>query len=66
VALKLPRYVLPKTLAGGRQAFYYTVPTKYRKLGCAVPSEPLGDYVTACGADGTGGRAAVLKALFDE
>jgi hypothetical protein len=66
VALKLPRYVLPKTLAGGRQAFYYTVPTKYRKLGCTIPNEPLGDYVTACGADGTGGRAAILNALFDE
>ncbi|WP_316205817.1 hypothetical protein [Bradyrhizobium sp. SZCCHNS1012] len=66
MALKLPRYVLPKTLAGGRQAFYYTVPTKYRKLGCTIPNEPLGDYVTACGADGEGGRAAVLNALFDE
>ncbi|WP_315772947.1 MULTISPECIES: hypothetical protein [unclassified Bradyrhizobium] len=66
MALKLPRYVLPKSLAGGRQAFYYTVPTKYRKLGCTIPNEPLGDYVTACGADGEGGRAAVLNALFDE
>ncbi|WP_315740862.1 hypothetical protein [Bradyrhizobium sp. SZCCHNR1093] len=66
MVLKLPRYVLPKTLSGGRQAFYFTVPSKYRKAGCTIPNEPLGDYVTACGADGTGGRAAVLNALFDE
>lgn len=64
--LDLPRHVLPKTLAGGRQAFYYNVPSHYRKLGCVVPNEPLGDYMTACGVDGRGGRAAVLNALFDE
>ncbi|MGJ4995690.1 hypothetical protein ACQR0Z_14790 [Bradyrhizobium sp. HKCCYLS3077] len=66
MALKLPRYVLHKTLSGGRQAFYFTVPVKYRKAGCPVPNEPLGDYVTACGIDGSGGRAAVLNALFDD
>lgn len=64
--LALPRHVLPKTLASGRQAFYYTVPTHFRKLGCKVPNEPLGDYISACGIDGKGGRAAILNALFDE
>ena len=64
--LALPRHVLPKTLASGKQAFYYTVPTHYRKLGCPVPNEPLGDYIAACGADGKGGRAVVLNGLFDE
>jgi hypothetical protein len=64
--LKLPRHVIVKALASGRQAFYYTVPTHFRKLGCPVPNEPLGDYLTACGTDGDGGRAAVLNALFDE
>ena len=39
----------------------------YRGLGCSIAGEPLGtDYVTACGEDGNGGRAAALNALFDE
>ncbi|WP_035642068.1 hypothetical protein [Bradyrhizobium sp. ORS 375] len=66
MALKLPRHVIPKTLADGRQAFYYTVPTHFRKLGCPIPNEALGDYITACGNDGEGGRAAILNTLFDE
>ncbi|MGJ4953552.1 hypothetical protein [Bradyrhizobium sp. HKCCYLS20291] len=66
MALKLPRNVIPKTLAGGQQAFYYNVPTHFRKLGCPIPNEALGDYITACGTDGEGGRAAVLNALFDK
>ncbi|MDB5617822.1 MAG: hypothetical protein JWQ24_2060 [Tardiphaga sp.] len=64
--LNLPRHVRVKPLAGGRQAFYYEVPTHFRKLGCSIPNEPLGDYITACGADGAGGRAAILNSLFDE
>ncbi|MDB5532652.1 MAG: hypothetical protein JWO28_967 [Hyphomicrobiales bacterium] len=64
--LDLPRHVLPKTLAGGKQAFYYNIPSHYRKLGCPVPNEPLGDYMTACGVDGKGGRAATMNTLFDE
>jgi hypothetical protein len=64
VTVKLPRHVLPKILASGRTAFYYTVPTKYRKMGCPVPNEPLGtDYAKACGE---GGRAETLNGLFDE
>src|SRR5262249_46478230 len=63
----LPRYVIAKTLASGRTGFYWNVPTYYRKLGCAIPNEPLGsDYCVACGEDGNGGRAGALNALFDE
>src|SRR5215204_2502458 len=63
----LPRYVIGKTLASGRTAFYWNCPTYYRKQGCAIPNEPLGtDYAIACGTDGTGGRAVALNALFDE
>jgi integrase len=67
MTLRLPRYVIAKPLASGRTGFYYNVPTRYRKLGCTIPNEPLGgDYVIACGDDGTGGRAAALNALFNE
>lgn len=63
----LPRYVVTRPLADGQIGFYFTVPKKYRKLGCAVPNEPLGtDYVIACGEDGKGGRAAAANGLFDE
>jgi hypothetical protein len=63
----LPRYVIPKKLRSGVVAYYFNVPTVYRKAGCQVPNEPLGtDYVVACGADGKGGRAATLNGLFDE
>jgi hypothetical protein len=63
----LPRFVIAKTLARGPTAFYFNVPTLYRKLGCAISNEPLGtDYIAACGEDGNGGRAAGLNALFDE
>src|SRR5258708_35296860 len=58
----LPRNVIAKPLASGATGFYFNVPTYYRKLGCAVPNEPLGsDYTAACGADGPGGRAAALN-----
>jgi hypothetical protein len=67
VTLKLPRYVIPKRLAGGSTAFYFTVPTRYRKMGCTISNEPLGDdYAVACGVDGKGGRAAALNGRFDE
>jgi hypothetical protein len=62
--MPLPRFVIPKQLASGATAFYFNVPTHYRKLGCTIPNEPLGtDYATACG---DGARAAALNALFDE
>ena len=63
----LPRFVIPKVLANGATAFYFNVPTLYRRLGCPISNEPLGtDYFAACGEDGKGGRAASLNALFDE
>jgi hypothetical protein len=64
VSVKLPRHVIPKVLASGNTAFYYNVPTRYRKLGCTVANEPLGtDFAKACGE---GGRAETLNGLFDE
>src|SRR5215467_5107222 len=63
----LPRFVISKTLASGATAFYFNVPTFYRKLGCAIPNEPLGtDYAAVCGDDGNGGRAVALDGLFNE
>ncbi len=63
----LPRFVIAKMLASGLTAFYFNVPTLYRKLGCTIANEPLGtDYITACGENGEGGRAAGLNGLFDE
>jgi hypothetical protein len=63
----LPRFVITKTLAGGLTAFYFNVPTFYRRLGCTISNEPLGmDYIVACGKNGDGGRAVALNALFDE
>jgi hypothetical protein len=63
----LPRFVRAKRLASGATAFYWELTGHYRKLGCAIPNEPLGDdYEVACGADGKGGRAKALNALFDE
>ena len=59
--MELPRHVIPKELASGATAFYYNVPTKYRKMKCPVPNEPLGaDYAKMTS------RAEVLNGLFDE
>jgi hypothetical protein len=59
--------VIAKPLAGGKVAFYFNVPTKFRIRGCAIANEPLGtDYSVACGPDGKGGKAAALNALVDE
>ncbi len=67
MTLPLPRYVRPRKLASGQIGFYWIVPTYFRKLGCKIPNEPLGDnYAVACGDNGNGGRAAGLNALFDE
>jgi hypothetical protein len=64
VSGKLPRHVIPKVLASGQTAFYYNVPSKYRKMKCPVPNEALGtDFAKACGE---GGRAETLNGLFDE
>jgi hypothetical protein len=67
MALRLPRYVIAKLLASGATGFYFNVPTRYRKMGCPMANEPLGnDYAVACGVDGNGGRARGLNGLFDE
>jgi hypothetical protein len=61
VHLPLPRYVIPKRLASGADAFYFNIPVHFRKLGCPVPNEPLGtDYKIACI------RADALNARVDE
>jgi hypothetical protein len=63
----LPRFVIAKRLASGATAFYFHLPALYRKLDCPIANQPLGtDYVTACGDNGEGGRAAALNGLFDE
>jgi hypothetical protein len=57
----LPRHVIPKRLASGTVAYYYNVPTKYRKMQCPVANEPLGsDYATMTS------RAKTLNSQFDE
>ena len=43
----LPRFVIAKKLAAGNTAFYFTIPTHHRKLGCSIPNEPLGDVQRA-------------------
>jgi hypothetical protein len=64
---RLPRFVIAKTLVSGDISFYFNIPTHYRRLGCTIPNEPLGnDYAVACGTDGNGGRAKALNGLFDE
>jgi hypothetical protein len=67
MTLRLPRHVIPKSLADGTTGFYFNIPTRYRKAGCTIPNEPLGnEYAAACGVDGRGGGAAALNGLFDE
>src|SRR6516164_3334984 len=67
MTLSLPRNVIVKRLASGKLGFYFNVQSIYRKLGCPVPNEALGnDYQIACGSDGNGGRAAALNARLDE
>jgi hypothetical protein len=67
MAMPLPRFVVAKPLKNGRMGFYWYVTLYYRHLGCSIPNEPLGtDYTAACGRDGTGGKAAILNAQFDE
>jgi hypothetical protein len=61
VTVQLPRHVIPKQLAGGQTAYYYNLPTKYRKLKCPVQNEPLGtDFAVMTK------RAGVLNGQFDE
>jgi hypothetical protein len=57
----LPRHVIPKKLASGATAYYYNVPTKYRKLKCPISNEPLGTDYAKMKA-----RAETLNGQFDE
>ncbi|TGN75933.1 hypothetical protein EOW77_0032205 [Bradyrhizobium yuanmingense] len=57
----LPRHVRPKRLSGGQVAYYYDVPTKYRKMQCAVQNEPLGTDFAKMQE-----RAKILNEQFDE
>lgn len=70
MAQVLPRFVTAKRLKSGKTAYYWTLPSYYRKQGCTLHKDhdtALGaDYALACGVDGGGGRASVLNALFDE
>lgn len=56
-----PRHVIEKKLASGKVAFFYNVPTKWRRLNCPVQNEPLGtDYAQMKV------RADALNGQFDE
>jgi len=62
LARPLPRFVEVRRLARGSAAFYFRIPTHYRKLGCEMANEPLGtSYEAACRGEGKGGRAATLN-----
>jgi integrase len=61
VTLELPRFVIAKPLAGRRTGFYFTIPTHWRRQGCAIPNEPLGDDYAHARA-----RAEALNGLFEE
>jgi hypothetical protein len=61
VTVNLPRHVIPKRLKSGETAFYYNVPTKYRKLKCPVKSEALGTDFAEMKS-----RADTLNGQFDE
>jgi hypothetical protein len=56
MTLLLPRYVIAKPLASGATGFYFTVPTRYRKMGCAIPTSRLGPTMRSRAA--SMGRAA--------
>ena len=67
IQLPLPRYVITKRLKNGSIAYFFNIPSHYRKLGCPVQNEALGkDYEVACGRDGRGGKAATLNARLNE
>lgn len=60
---ELPRFVIPKNVAG-RERYYWTLPSYYRKLGCTLHKE----HETALGADFEEARAKAktLNGLFDD
>lgn len=59
--VELPRYVVPRKLAGGKVAYYFNTPEKLRDLKCPIGNEPLGsDYAEMVK------RAGTLNGLLDE
>ncbi len=61
VEIEIPRYVIGKRRADGSLAWYWNPATYWRKLGCPIPGEPLGnDRVSAFE------RAVTLNGLLDE
>jgi hypothetical protein len=62
MTLSLPRFVITKPLANGRTGFYFNVSGRYRAASCPIAGEALGsDYAVACGSDGNGGPAIILR-----
>jgi hypothetical protein len=60
-ALPLPRYVERKPLKAGGGAYFFHVPSKFKKRGCPLRDEPLGlDYDTAVSRAET-----ILLPMFD-
>lgn len=59
--MELPRHIILKKLANGTTAYYYNVPTKYRKLACPIENEPLGTDFAKMKE-----RATTLNCQFDE
>jgi hypothetical protein len=59
--VEMPRNVQPKELASGRVAYYFSVPTWFRKLHCPIESEPLGSDFAVMKS-----RADVLNGALDE
>jgi hypothetical protein len=59
--IELPRYVVPRKLAGGKTAYYFNTPEKLRELKCPIGNEALGtDYADMVK------RAETLNGLLDE
>ena len=60
----LPRFVIAKTLASGATAFYFNVPTLYRKLGCTISNEPMGtDYTVSLRREWRGWQSRRVECL---
>ncbi len=58
--VKPPRHLRAKRLADGRTSYYFEPPTRHRKAGCPIVSEPLGGILSKAVA-----RAEELNRAFD-
>ena len=60
----LPRFVIAKMLASGAMAFYFNVPSLYRKLGCTISNEPIGtDYTVSVRRERRGWQSRRVECL---